>query len=106
MRVAAWFAYSIILFGLHGEDFGIFKVGKYFFISYYSFLMYLLFIYYILIIHFFKVLPIFAAIASFAPFLGVIHWAKVINPAYRGTPKKVTFDSEPEEIESLLFILS
>ena len=77
MRVAAWFAYSIILFGLHGEDFGIFKV-----------------------------LPIFAAIASFAPFLGVIHWAKVINPAYRGTPKKVTFDSEPEEIESLLFILS
>ena len=42
MRVAAWFAYSIILFGLHGEDFGIFKVGKYFFISYYSFLMYLL----------------------------------------------------------------
>ena len=30
VRVAAWFAYSVILFGLHGEDFGIFKVNKYF----------------------------------------------------------------------------
>merc|ERR1719188_106915 len=55
-HVAAWFAYSIILFGLHGEDFGIFKI-----------------------------LPIFAAVASFSPFLGVIHWAKVINPAYKGS---------------------
>ena len=47
-------------------------------------------------------LPIFAAVASFAPFLGVIHWAKVINPAYRGTPKKVTTFGSDEEIKSIL----
>ena len=82
MRVAAWFAYSIILFALHGDDFGIFKVEQF---NYFANISNL-----IQMILFVKVLPIFAAMASFAPFLGVIHWAKVINPAYRGTPKKVT----------------
>ena len=47
---------------------------------------------------FVKVLPIFAAMASFAPFLGVIHWAKVINPAYRGTPKKVTTNYNSSQV--------
>ena len=81
MRVAAWFAYSIILFALHGDDFGIFKVEQSNHFANINLIQMILFA---------KVLPIFAAIASFAPFLGVIHWAKVINPAYRGTPKKVT----------------
>jgi hypothetical protein len=43
-----------------------------------------------------KILPIVAAVSSFAPFLGVIYWAKVINPAYRGGGgnKKVQINKE------------
>jgi hypothetical protein len=70
LQVAAWFAYSILLYIIHGEGTGILMI-----------------------------LPVMAAVASFAPFLGIIHWAQVINPAYRGGQKKVHVESSLMDME-------
>jgi hypothetical protein len=74
VHVAAWFVYSIIMYAMYGEGTGMLNI-----------------------------LPIMAALASFGPFLGIIHWAKVINPAYRGGHKKKDESELPPLTKAILF---